>query len=85
MFYLERAMQTDGEESEADMERLRQIHEDDPAAKGPKSALASLYTFRGQRDKARDIFRADMVEAFNSRLMMTSTMTETDSPRFVTF
>ncbi|EAW19769.1 uncharacterized protein NFIA_093890 [Aspergillus fischeri NRRL 181] len=62
---LDRAMQTDGEESEADVERLRQIHRDDPAAKGPKSALASLYTFRGQRDKAGDIFRADIVEAFN--------------------
>jgi hypothetical protein len=58
-------MQTDGEESEADVERLRQIHRDDPAAKGPKSALASLYTFKGQRDKARDIFRADIIEAFN--------------------
>jgi tetratricopeptide (TPR) repeat protein len=65
MVYLDRAMQTDGEESEADVERLRQIHEDDPAAKGPKSALASLYTFKGQRDKARDIFRADIIEAFN--------------------
>ncbi|KAF4170656.1 hypothetical protein CNMCM8694_004505 [Aspergillus lentulus] len=65
MVYLDRAMQTDGEESEADVERLRQIHRDDPSAKGPKSALASLYTFKGQRDKARDIFRADIVEAFN--------------------
>jgi hypothetical protein len=65
MFHLERAMQTDGEESDAGVVRLRQIHENDPAAKGPKSALASLYTFRGQRDKARGIFRADMVEAFN--------------------
>jgi hypothetical protein len=65
MVYLDRAMQTDGEESEADVEGLRQIHGDDPAAKGPKSALASLYTFKGQRDKARDIFRADIIEAFN--------------------
>jgi hypothetical protein len=65
IFYLERAMQTDGEESEADVERLRQIHGNDPAAKDPKSALTSLYTFRGKRDKARDIFRADIVEAFN--------------------
>lgn len=65
MFYLERNMQAGGEEPEADVERLWRIHEDDPSAKGPKSVLASLYTFRGQRDKARDIFRADMVEAFN--------------------
>ncbi|GFF37990.1 hypothetical protein IFM61606_02152 [Aspergillus udagawae] len=65
MFYLDRAMQTDGVESEANAQRLRQIYKDDPAAKGPKSALASLYTFKGQRDKARDIFRADIVEAFN--------------------
>jgi hypothetical protein len=65
MLYLERAIQVGGEEPEADLERLRQIHEDDPAAKGPKSALASLYTFTGQKDKARDILRADMIEAFN--------------------
>ncbi|PKX89971.1 uncharacterized protein P174DRAFT_454144 [Aspergillus novofumigatus IBT 16806] len=65
MVYLDRALQTDAEESEADVERLRQIHRDAPAAEGPKSALASLYTFKGQRDKARDIFRADIVEAFN--------------------
>jgi hypothetical protein len=65
VFHLEGAMQMDEEESDADVEKLRRIHEDDPAGKGPRSALASLYTFKGQRDKARDIFRADIVEAFN--------------------
>ncbi|GES59542.1 eukaryotic translation initiation factor 3 subunit A [Aspergillus terreus] len=65
MLYLETAMKSDGEESAVAAGRLQQIHEDDPAAKVPKSALASLYTFKGQRDKARDLFRADMVEAFN--------------------
>lgn len=63
--YLEIAIQARAEEQEENVEKLRQIHEDDPAAKVPKAALASLYTFVGQRDKARDIFRGEMVEAFN--------------------
>ncbi|EED23006.1 conserved hypothetical protein [Talaromyces stipitatus ATCC 10500] len=37
MCHLEKAMQADGQKSEADVERLRQIYEDDSAAKGPKS------------------------------------------------
>ncbi|KAH1358030.1 hypothetical protein KXX46_002536 [Aspergillus fumigatus] len=65
MVYFDRAIQTEGEEPEADVERLRQVHMDDPAAKIPKSALASLYSIKGQRDKARDISRAEIVEAFN--------------------
>lgn len=65
MLYLETAMQSDGEESATATERLQQLYEGDPAAKITKSALASLYTFKGQRDKARSLFRADMMEAFN--------------------
>ncbi|KAL3409636.1 hypothetical protein V8F44DRAFT_656682 [Aspergillus fumigatus] len=65
MVYFDRAIQTEGEEPEADVERLRQVHMNDPAAKIPKSALASLYSIKGQRDKARDISRAEIVEAFN--------------------
>lgn len=62
MFHFQAAMQTDGEEN---VEKLRQIYADDPASPGPKSMLASFYTFKGKRDKARDIFRPDMVQAFN--------------------
>lgn len=65
MCYLEIALQARAEEQEGYVEKLRQIHEDDPAAKVPKAALASLYSSTGQRDKARDIFRVEMVEAFN--------------------
>ncbi|KAL2829491.1 hypothetical protein BDW59DRAFT_159079 [Aspergillus cavernicola] len=65
MFHVEKAMKTDGEESEKHVKILRQIYEDDPTSLGPKSVLASFYTFKGQRNMARDLFRADMVQAFN--------------------
>ncbi|KAJ5583262.1 hypothetical protein N7535_001882 [Penicillium sp. DV-2018c] len=65
ILYLETAMQSNGEESEIAAERLRQLHENDHAANEARSALASLYTFKGQKGMARGLYRADMVEAFN--------------------
>lgn len=65
MFYFERCMQLDQGDLEANVEALRQIHEDEPVFDSPKSNLASLYSLKGQRDRARDIFRSDMVEVFN--------------------
>ncbi|KAL5332597.1 hypothetical protein BJX70DRAFT_407212 [Aspergillus crustosus] len=65
MFHLEKAMQSDAEESEHNLDKLRKIHEDDPDVAGPRAVLASLYTFKGQRDKARDLYRAGLAEAFH--------------------
>ncbi|KAL2866508.1 uncharacterized protein BJX67DRAFT_129640 [Aspergillus lucknowensis] len=64
-FYLEKAMQRHRGESQDSLDRLRRIHEEDPTSPGPRSVLGSLYTLQGQREKARDLFRGDVVEAFN--------------------
>ncbi|PLN80582.1 hypothetical protein BDW42DRAFT_201246 [Aspergillus taichungensis] len=65
MFYFDRCIEPDRGNLEANVELLRQIHEDHPVFDALKSILAALYSFKRQRDKAHDIFRSEMVEVFN--------------------
>ncbi|KAL4939882.1 hypothetical protein BDV06DRAFT_230783 [Aspergillus oleicola] len=65
MFYFERAIHAGGAELEDNVEKLQEACEDDRLSSSVKYLLASFYTLNGQREKARDLLRSEMVVAFN--------------------
>ncbi|BCS18138.1 tetratricopeptide repeat protein [Aspergillus puulaauensis] len=63
--YSETAIHAEGAELADIVEKLQEAHKEDRLSSSVKYVLASLYTSKGQLDKARDLLRSEMVTAFN--------------------
>jgi hypothetical protein len=62
---VEKTLQERNPDPESSFQELQQAQESDRASRAVTALLASMYTLTGQREKARDVLRVDMVTAFN--------------------
>ncbi|KAL2785547.1 hypothetical protein BJX66DRAFT_57918 [Aspergillus keveii] len=62
---VEKTLQERNPDPQSSFQELQQAQESDRASRAVTALLASMYTLTGQREKARDVLRVDMVTAFN--------------------